>query len=199
MIIGNDKKIAIIGYPQSTLTQEYFDAYRLESEADVQIVPPEDFNFLEQKETFQYTVSLALNLKERYDVIKKIQLKGLDFCSFIHDTCFISPRSKIGSNVFIGCFNSVLLNSQINDHCIIETYCLIAHNTTIGENCILHSGTLIAGRTVIGNHCFFGFRSSVLNNLYVTDNVIVNAFSNISKNVQESGTYSGRLARKVSK
>jgi UDP-3-O-[3-hydroxymyristoyl] glucosamine N-acyltransferase len=61
----------------------------------------------------------------------------------------------------------------------------------------LHSGVAIAGKTTVGENCTFKFKSSVLNNVNITDNVTVGALSNVTKDITKSGRYLGSIARYV--
>ncbi|HQW05194.1 MAG: UDP-3-O-(3-hydroxymyristoyl)glucosamine N-acyltransferase [Flavobacteriales bacterium] len=74
---------------------------------------------------------------------------------------FVSPKARIGKNVYIGAFSYVGDDVEIGDsvkifpNCYIGDRCRIAqgtrihagvkvyHNTVIGANCVLHSGAVI--------------------------------------------------------
>ena len=71
----------------------------------------------------------------------------------IEQPSFISPKTKIGKEVFIGAF------SYISNDVVIEDGVKIFPNTFIGERCIIKSGTIIYSgvniyaESVIGKNC----------------------------------------------
>jgi UDP-3-O-[3-hydroxymyristoyl] glucosamine N-acyltransferase len=197
MIIENNKPIKIIGYPESSMTDGYLNFFSLESKNTIEIISPENFLKLQNKSEYQYSVGFSLDMNLRKMVCDKIDSLNLDCVTYIHDTCVVFDSSRIGRGVSIGPFSTVLYHADIQDHCILETYCLVSHHTTLKKNCILHSGTMIAGKTNIGENCTFGFKSGVINNINVTNNVTLGSFSNITKNVTKSGRYVGTIARYV--
>jgi UDP-3-O-[3-hydroxymyristoyl] glucosamine N-acyltransferase len=204
MIIHNvHKPFAIIGYENSTLTQEYYEALTCtvngSGEKNVKVINPDDFKRLKNKTKYQYILGFALELDLRKNVIGMVNEGNLDCFSYIYDNCFISHNAKIGKGVFIAPFSSVCRHAEVKDHACIETYCLVSHYSTIGENTIVRSGTKIAGRTSIGNNCTLGFNSGVSNNINVTDHVHLSGFSNITKHAEISGIYAGTSARLIKK
>ena len=65
MIIKNEKPLKIIGYAESTLTQEslfYGKNFVIE---DTSLMTPHEFKNLQNKDDFQYFIGFALDLKER--------------------------------------------------------------------------------------------------------------------------------------
>jgi len=200
MVIKNSNKpILIIGFTNSTLTQEIYEAFLdYTDEKDFGVITPDDFVALPSKKNYQYIIGFALELDLRKKIIDIIDTNDLNCISYIHDNCYISSNATIGQGVFMGPFSSVCKNAVIEDHVCIETYCLISHYSVIGTNTIIRSGTKIAGRTVIGRNCTLGFNSAVLNSLTVTDNVHLGAYSNLAKSADKPGNYVGSSARKIS-
>jgi UDP-3-O-[3-hydroxymyristoyl] glucosamine N-acyltransferase len=197
MIIENNKPIKIIGYPESSMTDGCLNWFSLETKNEIDIITPENFLNLDGKNNYQYFVGFSLDMNLRKHVCDEIDNLNLDCITYIHDSCVVFENIKIGKGVGIFPFSSILYHTNIQDHCLIETYCLISHHVKMGKNSIVHSGTLIAGKTTIGENCTFGFKSSVINKINITDNVYVGAFSNITKDITKSGRYVGTIARYV--
>jgi UDP-3-O-[3-hydroxymyristoyl] glucosamine N-acyltransferase len=197
MIIENNKPIKIIGYPESSMTDGCLNWFSLETKNEIDIITPENFLNLEGKNNYQYFVGFSLDMNLRTHVCNEIDNLNLDCITYIHDSCVVSKNIKIGKGVGIFPFSSILYHTNIQDHCLIETYCLIAHHVNLGRNSIIHAGTLIAGKTTIGKNCTFGFKSSAINKINIVDNVNVGAFSNITKDITKSGRYVGTIARYV--
>jgi UDP-3-O-[3-hydroxymyristoyl] glucosamine N-acyltransferase len=201
MLICNNKPICLIGYKQSTILQEANHFFSNEFAGDIVIIDPESFFDLSDKDQYQYGVAFTLDLPLRQKIINYIDENNFDCIKYIHSTCVIygDPDKILGRGTCVFPFSSILLNSKVGNHCVIETYCLVSHYVEIGNNVLMHSGTMIAGRTKIGNNCLFNFKSSALNTLTICDNVQVNALSSITKNITDPGVYVGTPARKFQK
>jgi acetyltransferase-like isoleucine patch superfamily enzyme len=55
---------------------------------------------------------------------------------------------------------------------------------------------MVTGKSTVGNNCTINTRSTITNNSTVTDNVEIMAFTNVVKNIVESGRYIGFTARR---
>lgn len=199
MLISNDKEMMMIGFPESTLTQEAAFFVGQELKSQMHIIPPDEFFSIQDKSKYQYGVAFNQELDMRMKVIDEINALDLDCVRYMHDSvvCYTRDiKSVIGRGTFIAPFSTILMGATLGDFCAVETYCLISHHVSIGNNVMLHSGTMIAGRTTIGNNCVFNFKSAVLNKLTVGDNVMVNAISTLTKDALDSGVYIGSPARK---
>jgi acetyltransferase-like isoleucine patch superfamily enzyme len=201
----NDKPLRMIGIPQSTLSQEGTHFIEKECIGDFKMITPSEFLSLENKHDYQYLAMFSLNIKERLDVLNVLDSEQLDCFTYIHDSVIIYKDLKnmpweeaiqvVGYNCFLAPMSSILLNSKIGNHCLIETYCLISHYSELKDNVFLHSGTMIAGRTIIGKNCMFNFKSATLNKLTICDDVEVGALSNVTKDITQPGRYIGSVAR----
>lgn len=197
MILENDKPIKIIGYSESSLTDGALQWFSLESKNQIEIITPEVFLDLSNKSDYQYFVGFTLDMKLRKIICEEIDSLELDCITYIHDSCVVFDTCKIGKGVFIGSFSSMGYHSEIRDHCWIECYSMISHHVELGRGSVVHAGTLIAGRTKIGQCCTFNFKSSIINNVTITDYVTIGAFSNVTKNITKPGRYVGSIARYI--
>lgn len=201
MLIANDKPICLIGYKSSTLTQEAEHFMAQEFSGPIIVMPPEDFFVVKNKDQYQYGVAFSLDQTLRKKVIDVVDSNNYDCIKYCHPTvvCYNKDiNAVLGRGSFVSPFSTILLGSQIGNHCIIETYCLVSHYVKLGNNAHLHSGTMIAGRTEIGNNCMFNFKSSVLNALVLGNDIEVGAASTVTKSLDQPGRYVGSPARKVS-
>ncbi|CAB4133703.1 WbbJ Acetyltransferase (isoleucine patch superfamily) [uncultured Caudovirales phage] len=201
MLISNNKEMMMIGFPESTLTQEAAFFVGQELQSKMHIISPDEFFAIQNKHEYQYGVAFNQDLEKRQQVIDIINELDLDCVRYMHDSvvCYEKDIKKvIGRGTFIAPFSTILMGATLGDFCAVETYCLISHHVKIGNNVMLHSGTMIAGRTTIGDNCVFNFKSAALNKLTVGDNVMVNAISTLTKDALESGVYIGSPARRFS-
>lgn len=204
MLITKHNLIRLIGFPESTITQEAEFYMSKEFSGGIEIITPDEFLAMNDHSGASYGVAFTLDRIQRNQCIDLIESKNLDCLIYIHDTviCYFDKteenvRKYIGHGSFISPFCTILLGATIGKHSIIETYCLISHYTTLGQDSMLHSGTMIAGKTTIGDHCAFNFKSTVLNALNICDRVEVGGSSTITKNITESGYYVGTPARRL--
>ena len=82
MFIKNKKSIKIIGYPQSSMTQEYIEVFSKEKLENFDLILPEEFILLQNKNQFQYIIafSLDMDLRERIcQLIDDLKSKGVQF------------------------------------------------------------------------------------------------------------------------
>ena len=196
MIIANDKPIRIIGYTESSTTDEFVN--EISKTHPVEVISTKSFIACDNKKDYQYIVSVIFDWKERLDIIDLVDKLDLDLITVIHDTVVlgINPKPLIGSGTFIFPFCNISLASTMGRHCIIGSYTLIGHYTTLGNNCCLSPGVSITGKSTLGNNCIIRTKSTVTNRLTVTDNVEIMAFSNVIKDITEPGRYIGSRAKR---
>lgn len=200
MLISNYKTIALIGYPESTLTQEAEYWMSLEHSGKIIIISPEEFEALPDRSVYQYGVAFTLDLNRRKEIINIVEQENLDCIRYIHDTvvCYTKDwQSIVGRGSFIAPYSTILLNSQIGAHCIIEAHCLIAHYVELSNRVIIHAGSMIAGKTKVGSDTVFQFRSSALPSLTICEGVEVGATSTVTKDIDRPGYYVGTPARRL--
>jgi len=195
MIIGNDKPIRIIGYAESSMTQEFVG--EISCTRSVTVVETQDF--LNNPDTqFQYIVSVSVDFAERKNVIDTVDSLDLDLITVINDHCLIgnNPAPEIQPGTFIFPFCNIGLGAAIGRHCIISAYSMLGHYSTIGRNCVLRPGVMVTDKSTVGDNCVFNIRSTVTNHATVVDDVELMAFANVVKNITHPGQYIGSTARK---
>ena len=193
MIIANHKAIRIIGYAESSMTQEFVN--EISKTHTVEVVAP--VNFVPDQ-TYQYIVAVTFDLAERRQIIEIVDQHELDLITVVHDTSLIgsNPPAKIGAGTFVFPFCNISIASTVGRHCIVDSYSLIGHYASIGNNCIVRPGVMIIGKTTVGNNCIINTRATITNSSTVTDNVEIMAFTNVVKNIVDSGKYVGSTARR---
>jgi len=195
MIIGNDKPIRVIGYAESSMTQEFVGEISLTR--PVTVIGTRDF--LDNPDPqFQYIVSVSFDFAERKNVIDTVDSLDLDLITVVNDQSLIgnNPVPVIQPGTFIFPFCNIGLGSTIGRHCIISEYSLVGHHTVIGRNCVLRPGVMITNKSTVGNNCVLNIRSTVTNHTIIVDDVELMAFANVAKNITVPGRYIGSTARK---
>lgn len=190
MIIGNDKPAAVIGYPQSSLTEEML--HGISQETPCVLIDP--VGFLDVQDDHlrdcQYIIGFSKDKELRRAVAKK--LSGLDVFSFIHHSAIVENGSSLGRGVFIGPFCYVCQKATIGNHVLaVATYCLVSHYSVVGDFTVLHSDAKIAGRAQIGSGCELNFGSRVGFGVTIGDQVCLGEFSAAHKDITAPGFYVG--------
>jgi len=195
MIIANQKPIRIIGYPQSSMHQEFVNEITRTHAAET--ITPEDF-LLAPSSDYQYIVSISFDFQERKKIIQYIDQINLDMITVIHDSVILgtNPPALIGPGSFIFPFTCLSLGAQIGRHCVIGPYNLIGHYSTLGNNCLTRPGVTISDKSHVGNHCILNIKATVTNKVNITDDVEVQGLSNVTKDITQPGQYVGYRARR---
>ena len=195
MFIKNEKPVKIIGFPDSSMTREYVEVFGKYGLEQFSIITPEEFFLLEEKDDHQYIIAMWFDIDLRRKVCDVLDNLNLDCLTYISDSVYIFDSSKVGKGCFINHQCIVSWNTLIGNHCYFGIRSGIGHDTNLGMNSLLFSAAWIAGKVTIGENCKFNFNSSVINNVNITDNVTLGAFSNLSKDAMKPGTYLGRIAK----
>jgi UDP-3-O-[3-hydroxymyristoyl] glucosamine N-acyltransferase len=195
MIIANHKPIRIVGYAESSMTQEFVN--EISCTRSVSVIGTQDF-LNNPDPQFQYIVAISVDFAERKNVIDTVDSLDLDLITVINDHCQIGnrPAPVIQPGTFIFPFCNIGLGASIGRHCIISAYSMLGHYSTIGRNCVLRPGVMVTGKSTVGNNCVFNIRSTVTNCATVVDDVELMAFANVAKDIATPGQYIGSVARK---
>lgn len=70
----------------------------------------------------------------------------------IDSLAFISPKAKIGNNVYIGAFAYIADGVEIGDGCQIYPHATIMENVKLGSNCIIYPNVSIYHDCKLGNN-----------------------------------------------
>lgn len=195
MLHCNQKTIAILGYPNGSMAQEFIRC--MENEEHYPggfIMRPEDFVLLSdfEKNQYQYAVAFVRDRELRKKVCNIIDSLNLDTVIYISpETEFFGKIDDIGGGTFIFSKSLICQNSKIGRHVAIHTFCLIAHYVDIGDRTVIHSDVKIAGRTTIGPDCEFNFGTKIGQGISVCNDVKLGEFSAFHKDVTTPGFYVG--------
>ncbi|MCB0763392.1 MAG: UDP-3-O-(3-hydroxymyristoyl)glucosamine N-acyltransferase [Flavobacteriales bacterium] len=66
---------------------------------------------------------------------------------------YLSPRAKVGRDVYLGAFTYIADGAVIGDDVRIFPNCFIGEGVVIGAGTRLHAGVKIYGRSVVGERC----------------------------------------------
>lgn len=101
----------------------------------------------------------------------------------------IGDDVEIGANTTID--RGAIGNTIIGHGCKLDNQIQIAHNVVIGDFTAIAACAGIAGSTTIGQYCLIGGAVGIVGHLTICDKVTISAMSLVTKNIKESGTYTG--------
>ena len=122
---------------------------------------------------------------------------GAEFITFIHPTCVIGERVKIGQGVVLCPGISISVDITIGDFSMIGPNTTIGHDVSIGEWNTLCAQCDLTGHVVVGDSVFMGSRVSVIPNKKIGNKSIVGAGALVISNVPEGCTVVGNPARVI--
>ena len=87
---------------------------------------------------------------------------GVEWGTFIHSSCYVSPHAKIGRGCIFAPQALVCGDPTIGDFCFFNTNATIGHDSTLGAYSTLFPNTEICGDCQIGDGVIFGIGAYAL-------------------------------------
>lgn len=106
-------------------------------------------------------------------------------------------RVVIGDDVEIGA-NTTIDRGALDDTVIgngvkLDNLVQIAHNVRIGDHTVIAGCAGVAGSATIGARCMIGGQAGIIGHIEVADDVVVSAYTLVSKSVRKAGVYTASL------
>ena len=141
---GQPGTITFLGNPKYT-------PYIYETEADIVIVN-EDF---EPDKPIAATLIKVPNAYVALASLMEMAGSHQPTKSGVEEMSFISPKAKVGENVYVGAFAYIGAGANVGDDSKIYPQVYVGDNVQIGKNCTLYPGVKIYSDCVIGDNCIF--------------------------------------------
>lgn len=150
-----------------------------------------------QYRLFLITIGQIKTSEKRRTLFKMWKRSGAGFATIISRFSYVSKHASIGEGTVI--LHGVYINSgaQIGKNCIINTSSVIEHDSVVADHCHISMGSVVTGGCAIKEGVFIGSNSTVVDNLTIAKNTVIGAGSVVVKSINESGTYAGNPARKL--
>ena len=146
------------------------------------------------KAEFIITVGFIKNPVIRIRIYNRIKEAGGKLATIIASTARVSKYATVGEGTVVMHQAFVNAGAQIDDNCIINTFCNIEHDAHVGAQSHISTGTMVNGDCAVGERVFIGSQSVLANGIEVCDDVIVGAGSFVRKTIRQKGIYSGNPA-----
>lgn len=102
----------------------------------------------------------------------------------------------IGNIICDGCI--LTTNIKLGNFIHLNLNTTVGHDTIIEDFCTISPGCNISGNVKIGTRSFFGTNSTILEELTVCNDAVIGAGAVVVKDIKEAGTYVGIPAKKRS-
>ncbi len=170
-------------------TEDYFDG-----------LPVVAFEQMSQRfDSDEYNVFVAIGYKymrKRREIFDKIKSAGYFMPNFISSHAIVFDNAAMGeNNVF---FPGVIIEPfvKINNNNIFWSKSLICHDCKIGSHNFFASGCIVGGFSEVCDGSFFGFNSTLKDNIKIENETLIGASSLVLKNTDLYGKYFGIPAKK---
>jgi sugar O-acyltransferase (sialic acid O-acetyltransferase NeuD family) len=134
----------------------------------------------------------------KYKIFNKLNSKNTNFPSVIHPSVVYDHRNfKIGKGSII-CAGAILTtNIVIGDFVHLNINSTVGHDCEIGDYCTISPGVQISGNVILYGKSFIGTGASVLERVSIISNTIIGAGAVVTKSIEEAGTYVGIPVKKI--
>ena len=133
--------------------------------------------------------------EQRYHLIERAQLLGIDFCSVIHPDAILTSRVTIGKGVVITAGCIFTNNIRIGNHVHVNLDCTVGHDVVIEDFATISPGSHVSGKVIIRKGAFIGTGTNIIEKIDVGAWSTVGAGSAVIKNICENGVAVGVPAR----
>lgn len=94
-------------------------------------------------------------------LMNKAQGVGLQLCSVISPTAFVSPMADIGDGVIVGPLCSIQARASIAKNVAINTMAIVGHDVHVQQGAVLSSMVNLGGAAIIGEYAYIGMAALV--------------------------------------
>lgn len=123
------------------------------------------------------------------------QLGVSNWVSIVHPTAHLSPTASVGVGVFIGPNASVSSYCAIGEFVQVGRSTSVGHHSRIGDYSRIAPGVTIPGQVTIGAQVVVGPGASFVNDLVITDHVLIGAGSVVTRHITKPLQVMGNPAR----
>lgn len=145
-----------------------------------------------------YAVCAVGNAKVRKQIIEKLSNSGVQFATIVDPSVILSKSVSIGEGTIICAGTIATVDISIGKHVIINLDCTLGHDDIIEDYVTIYPSVNVSGNALIGERSEIGTGTQVIQGKKIVKNTIVGAGAVVIRDINESGTYVGSPARKIS-
>lgn len=133
---------------------------------------------------------------ERAELAQELDRRhGLDFCTMVHPTAYVSPLAQLGQGVFVGARSVIAPGVCLGAHVCVNRGVTIGHDTRIGAFSRIQPGANIGGLSMIGGGVTIGLGATLVERLVLGDGVTVGAGAVLLRDLPSGVVATGVPAR----
>jgi len=133
--------------------------------------------------------------EQRFHLVERAQLLGVDFCSVIHPDAILTSRVTIGKGVVITAGCIFTNNIRVGNHVQVNLDCTVGHDAVIEDFATISPGTHVSGKVIIRQGAFIGTGTNIIEKIEVGAWSTVGAGSAVIKDIHENGVAVGVPAK----
>ena len=130
------------------------------------------------------------HLKFKSDIYFKYK-DIIPLATIVHSSSIICSTAIInkGTVIYAGCI--IDTNVNVGSNVILNLGVTISHDTIIADHTFIAPRVCIAGYSKVGTCCFIGVSSILIDNLTISDSILIGAGSLVLKDISIPGKYYG--------
>lgn len=154
---------------------------------------------LHQFDTTKYDALLTIaNAKVRADIVNQLP-RRTEYYTYIDERAIIMDKNITIGKGSILCAGSILTtNVKLGKFAQINLNTTIGHDTIVGDYFTCAPGANISGNCCIGHNVYIGTNATIKEKIQICDDVVIGMNSGVVKNIMASGTYIGTPCTKIS-
>ena len=153
---------------------------------------------LHQFDTTKYDALVTIaNANIRADIVHQLP-RRTEYYTYIDNRAIIMDKNiAIGKGSII-CAGSILTtNVKLGEFAQINLNTTIGHDTIVGDYFTCAPGANISGNCCIGHNVYIGTNATIKDNVKICNGVVIGMNAGVVKNIMASGTYIGTPCTKI--
>lgn len=153
---------------------------------------------LKQFDTTRYDALVTIaNIKLRSEIVKQLPSRT-DYHTYIDTRSIIMDKNVTIGKGSIICAGSILTtNIKLGDFSQINLNSTIGHDTIVGDYFTCAPGVNISGNCCIGHNVYIGTNATIKENVKICNDVVIGMNAGVVKNLATPGTYVGTPCEKM--
>lgn len=137
------------------------------------------------------------NNRVRERLQEEIQQSGASIATLVHPCAVIDPSIKIGIGTVVMAGAVINADAVIGEGVIINTCSSVDHDCMVQAFCHVAVGAHLCGTVTLGQRTFVGAGATAINNISICADCMIGAGAAMIRDAEQSGTYVGVPAKKV--
>ena len=153
---------------------------------------------LNQFDTTKYDALVTIaNINLRSEIVKQLP-NDTEYYTYIDKRSIIMDKNVAIGKGSIICAGSILTtNIKLGNFSQINLNSTIGHDTIVGDYFTCAPGVNISGNCCIGHNVYIGTNATVKENIKICDRVVIGMNAGVLKNIATPGTYIGTPCEKM--